>query len=452
LETEMENKQNNQKSTRESTPPIPAWPAPSAQSQPPTSLSVTDAQACILGRTKTLGVEEITLEQSLGRVLAEDVHANRDLPPCDVSAMDGYAVRAADVAAAPTKLRVIEDIKAGDTPRLAVESGQCARIMTGAPVPVGADTVVRVEDIRAPANGEVEILAPLKPGTDIRRGGENMRRGETVLVAGTEITPGTIGVLATVKQARVKVYRKPRVAILSTGDELEALEAPFTPDKIPDANSYALMAQVQALGIEPERLGIARDNPGELTDFLRRGLDYDMLLISGGTSVGVHDHVRPMLEQLGVTLHFWRVEMRPGHPVAFGTLNRVFVFCLPGNPVSSMVGFEQFVLPALRGLTGHPRPFRRTLPTRLTHAVKTKPGRVEFVRVTLSRDASGAHTATPTRSQSSGDVLSMARADGLLVVPSDRKGLNEGETAQVQLLEAAAWQETPESGENGKVI
>ena len=427
---------------------IPAWPSLSAQSGTPTGLSVTDAQTCILGRTTTLGIEEIALAQSLGRVLAEDVRANRDLPPRDVSAMDGYAARAADLVSAPAKLRIIEDIKAGDSPRLTVESGQCARIMTGAPVPAGADTVVRVEDTRAPADGEVEILVPAKPGTDIRRGGENMRRGEIVLTAGTEITPGTIGVLATVKQAAVKVYRKPRVAILSTGDELEALEAAFNPDKIPDSNSYALMAQVQALGIEPERLGIARDNPGELTDFLKRGLDYDMLLISGGTSVGVHDHVRPMLEKLGVTIHFWRVEMRPGHPVAFGTLNRAFVFCLPGNPVSSMVGFAQFVLPALRSLMGHPRLFRRAIPARLTHPVKTKPGRVEFVRVSLSRDASGAHTATPARSQSSGDVLSMSCADGLLVVPSDRKGLSEGEIAQVQLLETAAWQETPESGKS----
>jgi molybdopterin molybdotransferase len=409
-----------------------------------TNLPVPKAQACILDRISPLGTEEVELAQALGRALAEEILANRDLPPYDVSAMDGYAVRATDLDKAPRALQIIEDIKAGDTPRLSLQPGQCARIMTGAPLPSGADTVVRVEDTRLLENGAVEFLAPAKPATDIRLRGENMRQGDVVLQPGEEITPGTIGVLATVKRAKVKVTRKPRVAILSNGDELEALDEPFDPHKIPDSNTHALMAQVQTLGIEPALLGIARDKPNELADFLKRGLEYDVLLISGGTSVGVHDHVRPTLTTLGVTMHFWRVKMRPGHPVAFGTTERTLVFCLPGNPVSSMVCFEQFVLPALRRLMGHRRLFRRTIPGKLAQPVKSSQERIEFIRATLSRDSSGAYVATPTASQSSGDIRSMARADALIVASYGSGSIAAGAIAQMQLLESAIFQGTPD--------
>jgi molybdopterin molybdotransferase len=415
--------------------------------KPPSGFSVRDAQACILAKTTSLGTENVALERALGRVLAADVRANRDLPPCKLSAMDGYAVCAADIAKAPARLEIVDDIKAGDLPRAALQRGQCARIMTGAPIPVGADTVVRLEDARPGPNGAVEILVSVPAGTDIRQRAENMRQGDIVLNAGTEITPGAIGALATVKQATVTVYRQPRVAILSNGNELEALREPLDPGKIPDANTYALMAQVQTQGMEPCLLGIARDEPAELTAFLERGLGYDVLLVSGGVSVGVHDHVRPALAALGVDMHFWRVEMRPGHPVAFGALGRTFVFCLPGNPVSSMVCFEQFVLPALRALTGHRRLFRRTLPARLAHAVKSRTGRVEFLRVTLARDASGFYEASAAGSQSSADILGMARADGLLIVPGNSKGFATGDIARVQLLESGAYQEKAEPGD-----
>jgi molybdopterin molybdotransferase len=304
--------------------------------------------------------------------------------------------------------------------------------MTGAPVPDGADAVIRVEDTRIVSEGRVEIAVPVKTGNDIRLRGEAMKNGETVLAAGLEITPGVIGVLATVKRARALVRRRPRVAILSSGDELEALEAPFDSERIPESNAYALMAQ--ALGIEPTYLGIARDDPDELAGYLRRGLEYDALLVSGGSSVGVYDHVRSVLESLGVTLHFWRVAMKPGHPVAFGTLGKHLVFALPGNPVSSMVCFEQFAGPAIRAFMGHPRPFRRVVAATLAHAVKHQPGRTEFVRVTLRWGADGL-TAASTGMQSSGNICSMAQADGLLIVPGESKGLPAGAAARVQLLD-----------------
>jgi molybdopterin molybdotransferase len=354
--------------------------------------------------------------------------------------MDGYAVSAADLGVVPTRLTVVADIKAGDLPVLTVQAGQCARIMTGAPIPPGTDTVIRVEDTQAIAADKVQINISAKAGKDIRCRAENLRTNEVVLKAGTGINPGVLGILAMVKCAQVQVRCRPSVAILSSGDELEGLHDAFDINKIPDANSYALMAQVQALGIEPKLLGIARDDPDDLLEKLKQGLQYDVLLVSGGTSVGVHDFVRPTLEQLGVKMHFWRVQMRPGQPVAFGTRQHCKVFCLPGNPVSSMVCFEQLATPALRNMMGHTRIFRRTLPVRLAQAVAHRPGHIEFVRVVLSRDADG-YLATPTGSQSSGVLLSMAQADALLVLPNGSSGLAAGDVAIVQLLDGTEFEE-----------
>ena len=402
--------------------------------------SLTDAQRSILQHSSILGIETVGLTQSLGRVLAEQVKSNRDHPPYDVSAMDGYALRAADLHTIPATLAVVEDIRAGDMPRKPVQAGQCACIMTGAPIPQGADTVIRVEDTQASQPDTVQINQPAKLGTDIRLRGENLRSGSVVFEAGVEITPGVLGILAMVKRVQVAVYRRPCVAILSSGDELEGLDEPFDENKIPDANSYTLLAQLQALGIEPALLGIARDDPIELAQYLKRGLEFDVLLISGGTSVGEHDFVRPAIEALGVQMKFWRVAIKPGHPLAFGVTPSTRVFCLPGNPVSSMVCFEQFVAPALRNMMGHVRLYRRTIKARLAQAIKHRPGRAEFVRITLSRDAAG-YMATATGSQGSGVLLSMAKADGLMIVPFDSTGFAAGEQVTVQLLDGTAFQD-----------
>lgn len=403
-------------------------------------LRASEALSLILESVRPSGAETVMLEQSLGRVLAEAVSANRDLPPYDVSAMDGFAVRSVDVAIVPASLTVIEDIKAGDMPTRTVQAGQSARIMTGAPMPHGADAVIRVEDTRELSAGNVRIDKAVKPGNDVRPRGESMKNGEVVLKAGTEITPGVIGVLATVKAAQFEVYRRPSVAILSTGDELEGMCDPVDPNKIPESNTYALMGQVQALGIEPVLLGIARDEPAELRRYLQEGLQFDVLLVSGGTSVGVHDYVRPTLEALGVQMKFWRVAIKPGHPLAFGEASNTVVFGLPGNPVSSMVCFEEFVAPTLRRMMGNMRLYRRTVTARLAHPVKFRPGRTEFVRVSLARDAAG-YIASSTGSQSSGVLMSMARADGLLVIPSDSTDLAEDEQVIVQLLDGTAFQD-----------
>ena len=403
-------------------------------------LSVSAALQCILKSVALPGAETVRLEQSLGRVLAEEVRANRDQPPYDISAMDGYALLSSDLSDIPATLQIIEDIKAGDMPAKTLTPGLCARIMTGAAMPQGADAVIRVEDTESLADGRVQIKQVVKPGNDIRRLGENMRNGEVVLTPGTEITPGVIGVLATVKRAQLSVYRRPNVAILSTGNELEGLNDPADPNKIPNSNSYALMAQTQALGITPVLLGIARDDPDELASYLRRGLEYDVLLVSGGTSVGVHDYVRPTIEALGAQMLFWRVAMKPGHPVAFGKIGEKMIFGLPGNPVSSMVCFEQFVLPALRRMMGHDRTCRRTVEARMTHNIKHQAGRTEFIRVLLAKQQGG-YTATSTGAQGSGMLLSMARADGLAIVPAGCNGLKPGDMVAVQLLDGTTFQE-----------
>ena len=405
------------------------------------NLRVSEAQRVILDSITRRDVESVRLERSLSRVLGEDIRANRDLPPYDVSAMDGFAVRSADVARVPVTLQIIEDIKAGDMPTWVVQAGQCARIMTGAPVPQGADAVIRVEATQEVTAGCVQIVYAAGAGNDIRPQGESMRNGDVLLKTGTEITPGVIGVLATAKAAQLAVVSRPSVAILSTGNELEAMADPVDPNKIPESNAYALMAQVQALGIEPVLLGIARDDPVELERYLRLGLQYDVLLVSGGTSVGVHDYVRPTIEKLGVEMKFWRVAIRPGHPLAFGVTNTSAVFGLPGNPVSSMVCFEEFVVPALRHMMGHRRLYRRTVTAKLAHPVESSPGRTVFIRVQLTGDGAG-YVASSTGTQSSGVLLSMARADALLVVPAGSNGLAVGEDVTVQLLDGTVFQES----------
>ncbi len=410
--------------------------------------SVTEAQQCILSHVSQMRPEAVALHDSLGRVLAEDVAANRNHPPYDVSAMDGYALRFADIAEAtadtPVRLNVVDDIRAGQMPQVKVLSGRAARIMTGAPTPAGADTVIRVEDTEADGD-DVLILVPPKQGANIRPLGENLRDGEVVLKQGTEISPGVLAILAMVKQKQVSVFARPTVAILSTGDELEGIDDPIDENKIPDANSHALYAQCRALGITPTLLGIAHDNPIELRAKLAQGLEYDVLLASGGVSVGHHDFVRPTLDALGITMHFWRVAMRPGHPLAFGTSkggpseNGTAVFGLPGNPVSSMVCFEQFVGPALRAMSGYKNLFRRTITARLAHDLKDRAGRAHFVRAILQRDGDG-YIASSTGTQGSGVLMSMAQAEGFIIVPAECESMQAGDKVVVQLLQGMDFQ------------
>jgi len=408
--------------------------------------TIVEAQQIILEHTKKLTAETTPLTESLGRVISEDVFSNRNHPPYDISAMDGYAVHIEDVTEPtkddPTILKIIDDIVAGGEPKCAVTSGAASRIMTGAPMPEGADTVIRVED--TDCNSEnVKIFAPYKKGANVRYLGENLRTDDKVLTDGTDIGPGELGILSMVKKAEVPVYRRPRIAILSTGDELEALDEPFNDRKIPDANSYTVMAELKAIGADVTLLGIARDSEAELKAKLKEGLGFDALIVSGGVSVGHHDFVRPTLKSLGIEMRFWRVALRPGHPFAFGTgKDGLLVFALPGNPVSSMVCCQQFIVPSVRKMLGADRLFRTTVTATLTEDIKDRLGRIHFMRSHLEKTEDG-FSVRLTGSQGSGILMSMVEASCMIIMPAENDKLPAGSTVAVQLLGPSGFQSEP---------
>src|SRR5438067_1555872 len=315
----------------------------------PKLMSADDALARILAGVPTLAAVETPLLDALGLVLAEDVSADRDVPPFRNSAMDGYAVRADDVAHAPAQLRVVGEIAAGGFPDRAIGRGEAMRIMTGAPMPDGADTVVRVEDTDNRSD-VVTITAATPKGLSVRQAGEDLRKGETILTSGTVVRAAEIGLLASVGKAMVRVVKRARVAVLSTGDEIVDVDAPSARGRIRDANRYSLASAIRAAGAEPWVRGIVRDTPDALRAALREAMSADVIVTSGGVSVGDHDHLKPVLSELG-SIDFWAIAIRPGRPLAFGELRdgerRVPIFGLPGNTVSSLLTFELFVRPAL---------------------------------------------------------------------------------------------------------
>jgi molybdopterin molybdotransferase len=351
--------------------------------------------------------------------------------------MDGYAVRHEDVSGAsekkPVRLVVIEEIAAGVLPTKNVGRGQASRIMTGAPVPEGADAVIRVEDTRADGDS-IQIVCPGETGENVRLRGEDIQAGHVMLAQNSVVGPAEVGLLASLGRSHVLVYQRPRVAILATGNELADFDEALTPNKIMNSNGYALAAQVLEAGGVPVNLGIAKDTREDLLDRLTQGLGADLLLISGGVSVGLYDFVKDVLEQLGIRMAFWKVAMKPGEPLAFGSLQAKPVFGLPGNPVSTMVTFEQFVRPALRKMQGHTGLFRPVIEAVLMERITKKPGKTHFVRAVV-RKAGDRHEVWTTGSQSSGVLTSMVKADGLLIFPSEASEMEEGQVVKVQLLE-----------------
>jgi molybdopterin molybdotransferase len=402
------------------------------------SLSVAEAQALVLEETPLLGVESVPAAEALGRVLAEPVASLRAIPPADNSAMDGYAVRAADLAGAsresPVGLPVVFEVAAGGDASRALEAGEAARIFTGAPLPAGADSVVRQEDTER--DGErVHLRVAPPPGEHVRREGEDVRAGEQVLEPGMLLGAAHLGMAAALSRTQLAVRRRPRVAILSGGDELVEPDGDTRGGKIVASNSYSLAAQCRGVGAEPFYLGIARDDPADIERRIRAGLGADVLVSSAGVSVGEHDHIRGVLEKLGCAIRFWGVLMKPGYPMVFGRFEEgPLVFGLPGNPVSAMVTFEQFVRPSLLKMQGRSRLFRPTVRVRCAERLSKTAGRLHFVRVELERDGDG-FLARATGNQSSGVLRSMTRAHGLLIFPADAEELAEGAQAWVQVLD-----------------
>ncbi len=412
------------------------------------ALEFTEARGLILASVAPLGVERVPLLEAAGRVIAEDVAAPWDIPGNDNSAMDGYAVRSVDCAA-PTTLAVAGYRPAGGSGVPRVEAGGAVRIMTGAAIPPGCDAVVPLEDAED-LGGNVGIRAPVVPGAHIRRRGEDVPAGRTIILAGTSLRPPGIGMLASFGKAFVPVYRKPRVAVLATGDELIELgETPTMamdggrgpaqdgrerpPERIINSNSFSLAAALSEAGAIPEILGIARDDRESLRDKIAAGLSSDALVTSAGVSAGDRDLVRNVLAELSVRQVFWKIRMRPGSPTAFGVRDGRPVFSLPGNPVSTLVTFEELVRPALLRMSGHREPVKPFVKASLARPVRKKPGRVQFLRVRVSVKE-GRYEAVPAGDQSTGILSTLLLSDGLAFLPEDRTGFEAGEEVDVHLL------------------
>ncbi|MGB7338563.1 MAG: gephyrin-like molybdotransferase Glp [Phototrophicaceae bacterium] len=401
-------------------------------------MNVDVAIARILAQMTQLGKETIHITDSLGRVLAEDIVSSIDLPPFDNSAMDGFAIKAADSGHNKT-LQVVMDIPAGTSSTQILQDGEAARIMTGAPIPTGADAVIPVEDTDADFSAldnaletSITLAKSVEFGAAIRRVGENIHQGQVVLTSGTVIDAAAIGMLASLGHSELSVIRRPRVAIVGSGDELVDIDAPLGAGQIRDSNSYALSALITGDGGIALRQAIAKDTPEAIRQLFKDTLAQspDLIVSSAGVSVGAADYIKMILDELG-EVGFWRINLRPGKPLAFGMIDGVPFFGLPGNPVSAMVTYLVLVRPALMLLSGkdyHPR----TIKAQLEEAVSSD-GRRTFARVQLKRDGDG-WIASTTGTQSSGAHMSMVLADGLLIIPEGLGQAAAGTVFDVMLL------------------
>jgi molybdopterin molybdotransferase len=408
-------------------------------------LTPTEAARLILEHVTPLPALPCALRDALDLVLAEDVTSPIDLPPWDNSAMDGYAARAGDVErASPERkvtLAVIETVAAGRFPTRPIGPGQATRIFTGAPLPAGADTVIRQEDTEAAAGGPgaITIVTGRDARKNVRYRGEDVRAGACVLAAGTPLGPAQLGVLASIAHARPRVRPRPRVAFMGSGDEivdLDQADAILAGQKIATSNSYTLFGLIQHAGGTPLDLGVARDTKASLREHLAGARDADLLVTTAGVSVGEHDLVRDVLAELGCDMKLWRIRMRPGAPLGFGLLDGKPWLGLPGNPVSTMVTFELFVRPVIRRLLGSAAPFRRTVPVRVEEPISLGPKLRHFLRAVVEADGpTGGLRARLTGPQGSGILTSMARANALLIVPEDRPSVAAGETLAALLLD-----------------
>lgn len=400
-------------------------------------IAVEQALREILEQVPVLGLEKVDILEALGRVLGEDVRAPRNIPPQDNSAMDGFAVNSEDTLGAtaenPLFFDIVEDIPAGHMPQKIVGFAEAARIMTGASIPRGADAVVKVEDTEM-EDGRVKFRSPVRKGENVRRSGEDVRMDEIVLTRGRKIRPAEIGMLASLGRSFVSVHQKPLVAVLATGNELADVDGILSPATIVSSNSYSLSAQVIEAGGIPLILGIAKDRKEDMKDKYRQALRADIIISSAGVSVGDYDLVKDVIQELGTDIRFWKVAMRPGRPLVFGTMGGKPIFGLPGNPVSSMISFEQFVRPSIRKMTGHTNLFRRTLQAALEEGVDKVAGLRFFLRGVV-RKMDGKYVVSTTGEQGSGILKSMVLANGIIVLPEEGTKVPRGTAVTVQVLD-----------------
>ncbi|MCA9933585.1 MAG: molybdopterin molybdotransferase MoeA [Ardenticatenaceae bacterium] len=412
-------------------------------------LTVAQALQIVLDGVSVLPTETVPLLDSLNRILAQPVVARDSLPPFANSSMDGYALRAADLSGAtadtPATLRVLADIAAGSDVDVTVTEGTAVRIMTGAPIPPGADAVVPVEDTNEPWRDEkrplpshIQIHRQVQAGDYVRGIGEDIRAGEQIIAAGQQIRPQEIGVMAALGVGETAVIRRPRVAVLATGDELINVEESLRPGKIRNSNGYAQTAQIAALGAIPIPLGIARDTEEDVRTRLQIGIEMgvDLFVSSAGVSVGAYDVVKAVLESEG-NVGFWRVRMRPGKPLAYGKYHGIPYLGLPGNPVSSMVSFERFARPAILKMGGHAQLDRPQVMVTLKEEIESD-GRESYIRAVVMREGDG-YTAVTTGGQGSHMMTSLVKANALLIIPEGIKHVPIGQQLQAMMIN---WPET----------
>ncbi len=393
--------------------------------------TLEEARRLILDHSKTLGTEAVELVDSLGLVTAEDIVAPFEMPVCDNSAMDGFAVRVADCTGV-ARLRVVGFIPAGATSTVQVEQGCAVRIMTGARIPPGADAVVPFEEAEV-RDEYVTIQAPVRASQHIRFAGADVHRDEVVIPTGSVIRAPEINMMASFGRSRVMVYRRPRVAILSTGDELIAAGDPVLAGKVVDSNGVSLAASVRGCGATVERLGIALDTHASHVAKMTIGLQADIFITSAGVSVGDRDLVREVLAELGMKQVFYGVDVKPGGPTTFGVKDGRMIFCLPGNPVASMIIFDELVRPAILKTMGYKRILRPRVRAVLQEDVSKKPGTVKFLRVRLeSRE--GKLLAFSSGDQTTGMLKTLIRADGIALLPAERSSFSAGDEVDVRLI------------------
>jgi molybdopterin molybdotransferase len=398
-------------------------------------IPVEEALEIVLREVRALPTEEVPLEDAPGRVLAADIRSDRDMPPFDRAAMDGYAVRAADVGSAPVTLAVTGEVPAGAWPERELGPGEAIRIMTGAPVPRGATAVQQVEKTRAiEGGGKVEILAPVAEAANVAPRGSEVRRGDLVLGSGRVIAPAAVAVLASTGHARVPVARRPQVAVLVTGDEIVDVAAVPGPAQIRNSNGPAVAAQARRAGAQVRSLGVAPDRAAATAKAVGEGLTSDLLIVSGGVSVGDYDLVEPGLEEHGVELLFTKVAIKPGAPLVFGRRGRTLVFGLPGNPVSAQVTFEVFVRAALLRMQGARVVSRPWVEVELQGPLTNRSGRKAHAPARV-RFVDGRFVAEPVRSMGSGDLVAHSRANALVALEAGRIETKPGETAPAMLLD-----------------
>jgi molybdopterin molybdotransferase len=378
-----------------------------------------EALRIVLEKTSILEAVEVPLAEAVGAVLAEAVTSDMDLPPFDKSAMDGYAVRGEDVARLPVELSVVEELAAGSTPSQSTRPGTCAKIMTGAPVPEGADVVIPVENTESVSGGRVRILRADVAHRNICVRGEDTRKGAEVLPVGRVLGPPEMGLMASVGREKVSVYRRPRVAVLATGDELVKPSCLPGPGRIRNANSSILLGCCRLAGVPADDLGIARDNRSDLRAKIAQGLERDVLLVSGGVSTGEWDLVPGVFDEMGATTHFATVQMKPGRPTVFATKERRVIFGLPGNPVSTLVTFRLFVWPCLRKMMGHPQPAPAPVKAVLASAASVRGDRVACIPAKLRREADR-WTVELVETRGSADLVGFCRADALAILEPGR--------------------------------